>query len=578
MQDGRGGVALKRAVFPRRCCAAAALLLMVSCVAAEQSIAQTLPNAGSELNQLQREHPKPLPPQGTANFEPPPELKSVGGATVTVHEFQFAGNKRLPQRRLARAVAGFLNRPLDFNQLQNAAIAVAQAYRNAGWVVRAYLPQQDVTNGTVTIQIIQATLGKVTVNVQGRRVSASRLERMVDAAQTPGKPLSADALDRALLLMSDLPGVSANGSLTEGAHQGQTDLVVQEKDQNLVSGYVSVDNAGERFTGAARVIEQLSLNSLFGIGDRTDTMLLHSKGSDFESLGFSLPVGYSGWRVGVNATHLTYHIDAADFASLDAHGNSTTGDLNVSYPVIRSRMENLYFSLDLADKRFDNYSNGAATSRYHVNSAAASLYGNLFDSCGGGGENTANLTFEEGLLDLGGSPNEAADFVTADTAGSFQKVSFGLSRLQTLTPHFGLFAGITGQVAGKNLDSSEKFYLGGANGVRAYPVNEGGGSDGAMLNLELRDKLPASFTLTEFFDWGAALDNKDDTFPQAPRPNTVQLKGAGLSVGWVANFGLTLRATVSHRIGSNPDPTSTGTDQDGSLIMNRVWVQATMPF
>ncbi len=213
-----------------------------------------------------------------------------------------------------------------------------------------------------------------------------------------------------------------------------------------------------------------------------------------------------------------------------------------------------------------------------MNAASASLYGNLFVSFGGGGESTASLTFAQGLLDLAGSPNEAGDAVTARTAGSFRKVSLSLSRLQTLTPHFGLFASLSGQVADKNLDSSEKIYLGGANGVRAYPVNEAGGTDGALLNLELRDRLPANFTVTEFFDWGAVLVNKYDTFAQAPRPNTEQLKGVGLSVGWVAPFGLSLRATLSHRIGSNPDPTITGADQDGSLVMNRVWVQATMPF
>jgi hypothetical protein len=35
---------------------------------------------------------------------------------------------------------------------------------------------------------------------------------------------------------------------------------------------------------------------------------------------------------------------------------------------------------------------------------------------------------------------------------------------------------------------------------------------------------------------------------------------------------------MAHRIGSNPNPTSAGDDQDGSHITNRVWVQASMPF
>ena len=36
---------------------------------------------------------------------------------------------------------------------------LAAAYREAGWVVRAYLPQQDIAGGTVTIQIVEAIFG-----------------------------------------------------------------------------------------------------------------------------------------------------------------------------------------------------------------------------------------------------------------------------------------------------------------------------------------------------------------------------------------------------------------------------------
>ena len=556
----------------------ATFLALAALALPEQSRAQTLPNAGSELQQLQREKQKPLPAQAPPVFEAPPQLTSLGGATVTVGTFHFAGNKRLTDQQLTRVVKVFLNRPLDFAQLQNAAIAVAEAYRKAGWVVRAYLPQQDVTSGTVTIQVVEAAFGAAQVHGTPRRVSVSRLQRMVDAAQPPGKPMNAEALDRALLLMNDLPGVSATGRLAEGKSEGQTDLVVDEKDTSLVSGYVSADNAGERFTGSARITEEASLNSLAGIGDRADAMLLHTKGSDFESLGYSLPVGYSGWRVGLSASHLSYRIVSEEFSALDAHGSSTTADLNTSYPLIRSRLANLYVSLDLADKRFDNHSNGATTSHYAVNSASAAVYGNLFDSFAGGGENTASLTFEQGVLDLAGSPSEQDDGLTADTAGAFKKVSFVASRLQTLTPRIGLFGSLTGQTADRNLDSSEKFYLGGPTSVRAYPANEGGGTEGLLLDLEVRERLPLSFSLTQFLDWGDIRVNKDNNFNGAAQPNSEQLKGAGVSVGWVASFGLSLRATVSRRIGSNPDPTSTGTDQDGSLDLTRVWVQVTMPF
>ena len=245
---------------------------------------------------------------------------------------------------------------------------------------------------------------------------------------------------------------------------------------------------------------------------------------------------------------------------------------------MRSRLANLYAVFNLDDRRFDNDSAGATTTRYTLQAASVGLNGNLFDEFGGGGANTAGVTFEQGHLDLEGSPNEAADALTTQTAGSFDKLRFSAGRQQAVTERFSLYAGFSGQVASKNLDSSEKLYLGGADGVRAYPANEAGGADGVLADLEARERLPANFNTVEFVDWGSIRVNENNHIAGAAKPNVEDLKGAGVSLGWTANFGLSLKATISHRIGSNPNPTSTGDDQDGSLVRNRVWLQASMPF
>ena len=537
-----------------------------------------MPDAGTVRQQIEQQQRNPLPSKGELHFAPPAPLQSIGGATVTVHKFRFAGNTLLSDDTLRPIVASFLDRPLDFAALQNAAIAVANAYRKAGWIVRVYLPQQDVTGGTVTLQVIEASLGKVVLEKNSRRISATRLEKMVESAQSPGKPLNADALDRALLLIGDLPGVSASGRLAEGQNPGETDVLLSVTDTKLVTGDVTVDNAGARFTGAGRVIVDASLNSALGIGDRTDATILHTQGSDYQRAAFSLPVGNNGWRIGVNGTHLSYHILTAEFAALDARGTSTTFGADANYPLIRSRAHNLFFSATVDEQRFNNQSAGATASRYSIKDGTLGLYGNLFDSVGAGGTNTASLTFMEGHVDLNGSPNQAADAATTDTAGSFQKLNLTLSRTQALTQEFALYAGLSGQVSSKNLDSSQKLYLGGASGVRAYPADEAGGSEGVLFNFEARERLPAGFNLVGFFDWGSVRVNKDNDIPGAASPNTQTLKGAGFSVGWAANFGLTLKATLSRRIGENPNPTINGDDQDGSHVENRVWVQASMPF
>jgi hemolysin activation/secretion protein len=546
------------------------------CLAA-LSHAQSAPEAGTLLQQIEKQKQPALPPKAGPLFAPPAVLESLGGATVVVKEFRFAGNTRLTNAQLGAAVASFKGRPLNFAELQSAAMAVAAAYRKAGWVVRAYLPKQDVTAGTVTIQVVEAKFGAV--HVEGTTLmSASRLTRIIDAAQPPGTALNAQALDRGLLLINDLPGIKAEGRLEEGQHEAETDLVLRVGDGKEVTGDVATDNAGARSTGLNRVIADLSVNSLFGLGDRIDAMLLHSLGSDYERAAYSQPIGSEGLRVGVNASHLTYHVITAALAALDARGTSTTAGAEATYPLLRDRTQNLYVSLAVDDKRFDNKSSGAITSAYSVRTVSLGLYGNLFDQFLGGGANNASLTVEEGNADLGGSPNEAADGATTDTNGGYRKLHVSASRQQTITEQFSLYAALSGQLTNKNIDSSEKFYLGGSSGVRAYPANEGGGAQGVMLNLEARERLPANFNVIGFFDLGSVQVNKDNDIAGAARPNSDTLKGVGFSVGWTAHMGLALTASFARRIGHNPDPTVTGTDQDGSLDLNRVWLQASVPF
>ena len=540
--------------------------------------AQSVPDAGSVLRQIEQERRIPLPPQSAPLLMPPAPMQSLAGATVTVTSFQFAGNTMLKGQQLAPSVAKFLGHPIGFAELQDAAVAVANAYREAGWVVRAYLPKQEITDGIVTIQIIEATLGAVHVEGGARRVSAARLENIITAAQDPGAPLNARALDRGLLLINDLPGVLATGRLGAGRNHAESDLILAIEDGPAVGGSFTIDDAGARFTGPERLIAAASLSGPFRIGDRADGLVLHSQGSDYQRLAYSLPLGSRGIRVGVNASHLTYGIITSDFSALDAHGTSDTVGIEASYPLLRRRTKNLYVALNGDDKRFDNLSAGLATTKYSAQAATLGLYGNLFDTLLGGGSTNANIAIVKGRIDLSGSPNEAIDALTTRTAGSFQKLRYSASRLQVLTDRVSLYAGVSGQTANKNLDSSEKLYLGGSTGVRAYPQDEAGGAEGILMTLETRVRLPSNFSVTGFVDSGRVRVNKFNDIPGAVTHNDVDLKGAGVSAGWTASFGLTLQATVSRRIGSNPNPTSSGDDQDGSLTKNRFWLQASMPF
>lgn len=114
--------------------------------------------------------------------------------------------------------------------------------------------------------------------------------------------------------------------------------------------------------------------------------------------------------------------------------------------------------------------------------------------------------------------------------------------------------------------------------MRAYPASEAGGSNGQLLNLELRARLPLGVGLSGFYDWGHVTVNRNNDFAGAALINGYVLKGAGLGLAWSAPARLTLKAVWARRIGSHPSPNLNGSDQDGSLHKNRFWLQASLPF
>jgi hemolysin activation/secretion protein len=158
---------------------------------------------------------------------------------------------------------------------------------------------------------------------------------------------------------------------------------------------------------------------------------------------------------------------------------------------------------------------------------------------------------------------------------SFSKINYSLSRQQTVTGVHSVLLSLQGQHANQALDSSEKFYIGGSGTVRAYPVSELGGESGQVLTAEWRWRINPSWVLSAFVDQGRVV-----SLPVASGDptSTLSLSGHGLSANWQGPRGITTRITWAHRNGNNPKPTASGTDSDGTLKRNRVWLTASVPF
>ena len=523
-------------------------------------------DAGSLLRQNEQElnTKKSAPPSPAPAAAAPIVQSSADEATVQVRGFQFVGNTLLDTDTLNRLLSPFLDRSLTLAQLREAADMVMNAYRAAGWTVRAYLPRQEIENGVVTISIVEARFGGAQIQgVPPTRVAPQRLIDMAEANLAKGQPLHADAIDRTLLLMNDLPGISVGGNLVAGAQEGETNLALDAVDTAAFAGTIAIDNQGSRSTGAERLSASLAINSPARLGDALVLNGFKTRGIDYLRAGYTVPLGYQGWRVGVHASNLTYRVISSDFASLDAHGSARTAGMELSYPLYRGQMQNLNVVLGYDDKAFDNASSGSSKA-YDMKVYTIALNGNRIDSWGGGGGTSAGLILTSGF-------NGSSD-------SRYTKLNLNLSRLQAVTRDLSLYAALSTQTANRNLDSSEKLYLGGFSSVRAYPSSEGGASEGSLITIELRKSLVHKWSLNGFYDYGRIRVNHDNAVSSPANPNSYQLDGYGIAIAWNPLPGTEIKCTVARRTGDNPAALASGTDADGTKKITRVWLSAGIAF
>ena len=502
-----------------------------------------------------------------------------------MRRFVLEAGVALDAAALQAAVAPYLNRPVSYEDLLAATRAVALAYRQAGWVVSAELPEQDISDGEVRISVTHALFGGVAV--RGGEAAGLRtqdIEAYVTAQQTPFQPLRTDALERAVLLIDDLPGINATGVLRAGQYAGETDLVVQLEPTDRQSGELSLDNTGARSTGYQRALASWSKPGLLTYGDQFSANLIHtftsyqSDGSDYQRVSYSLPLGYDGWRLALGGSVFSYRLVSSEYSGLGFYGDADAWDVELSYPLVRHQNKNLYLMARVEQKHFDNQGANTTVSRYRTEEQSWGLRANLYDDLGEGASSAGSLIVGSGFLDLRDSPTESTDATTTATNGTFTRLRYSLSRDQGLGRGFSAFAAVNGQTADKNLDSSVKFYLGGSNGVRAYPSSEGSGYQGFVLNLEARWKPTAEWQLAALYDYGYVTVNHDNSYSGASTLNEYALKGYGLSAAWRGARKQTLALTWARRMGDNANATSAGNDQDGTYYRERFWLTASMAF
>ena len=535
--------------------------------------AQVAPDAGRIEEQLRAPEPPRAKPAPRIRIEPPRTPAAKDTPPFYVARFRIAGATAFNEAELL-ALVGEPQRSLTLGQVQALAERLTEHYRANGYIVaRAVIPPQDVRNGVVQIVMVEGRYGRVEI-ANASEISETRLRQAL-AGVKEGALVHGPTLERAVLLIADWAGIQPRATLEPGESAGLTNLLLEVAPTRAAEYDLILDNGGSRFTGRARLSAGATLNSPFDIGDRMTLRAITSGEHLFSArLAYEAPLGARGLRAIGYLSQTIYEL-GEDFAALDARGSAQSMGGALAYPLVRSSSLNLRLqgggeARDLRDRL-------EALGVDNRKSAAVMLGGLSFDArddIGGGGLTSAQLLATAGELHIQTDALEASDAATARTAGGYGKLAYNFTRVQALTASLRASLSYSGQRASKNLDSSEKFSLGGLTGVRAYPPGEAAGDDVTLAQAELRydagTLAGGQLTPLVFADWARSRLNHRK-WTGFSGPNNRRLAGYGFGAQWAVSGAYFVRGWYARKSGEEPATA----DRDRK---DRLWMQAGILF
>lgn len=462
---------------------------------------------------------------------------NVSDLKILVKSFRIDGVSVFSADELLIKAGARPNVEYGFSQLESIAARVTQLYRERGFLVaRAILPVQFITDGVVNIQVFEGHFSASnSVNVKASASGKEDVGAVREVLKTAlcgenfcaQEVVTKDKVEHAIELISEVTGVKVlQSNLQPGREVGSTSLTVQTAPRAPYRVEVGIDNFGSEKTGVTQVQGRLLLNDLMNTGDQLGVSYLTTDGANLKYYGldYSLPIGYSGWRLGGAAGRSHY------IAPGVVSGGADVRTVYASYPVMRTERRVVdyvaaYDSIDLSSDSAQSDNRKLGTFRTGFSGAF------LDDASDLGRANNEwsamvsgmNLRLEDGRVDSNG------------VAGERSKFNWRYGRIQNIGSQ-GWFAGANafGQFASNNLDPYSKLSLGGVNAVRAYALGEAAGDRAAVVQLSVGDGWLTSIdertynvSTSVFYDRGWSQRQKS---PVAVAGNSAVLSGYGVEL------------------------------------------------
>ncbi len=538
--------------------AGAALLALAATLAATGAHAQlagqpvtgNLVPQGSPLPRILPEAPPVVPPSIRS-----PEAASpsrVPARDVAIRRVAVEGSTAYSRARIDALLRGLAGPAVPLARIEAARVALLDLYRQDGFVLTTVSAAVE-PGGLLRFDVVEGRIAEV--RLEGDIGPAGTLVLRFLRHLTRERPVSAAALERWLLLAQDIPGVSVNAVLRpSGLEPGALTLVAQVS-RHPVDALATADNRAFRLTGPVEYLAVADYNSISALGERTELSLYHTDGNTqtFGQASTTAFVGGSGLSVRVFAGY-GQSAPSGFLRDLRYAGATTTFGLSASYPLIRTREQNLSVSgfLDAEETQVSSLgaadpAQGLLRNQDDLRIARIGASYALQDGLAGverPAANDATIRLSQGLPFLGTTRNGAPSAQRPGERTDFTKATLDLQRVQTLfrpwrSATLALRARVLGQLTADPLPPAEQFFLGGPDYDRGFYSGEASGDNALAWTLEL--DLNTGFE-ARLFGWPLAVAtqlyafyDRGETWQEKPTQPNERLSSEGIG----ARFTLT---------------------------------------
>lgn len=499
-------------------------------------------------------HPGPrLPPGPSANAE----VQAGPALAFVLTAVRIEGATALKAADFAPLYAEFLAQRVTRAEIEEIAIHITRKLHESGYVLsRAIVPPQRVQAGILRVRVIEGYIESIAF------AGADSQEVLLQSHGRPivtERPLTLSTLERTLLSINALPGLTVRGSAAEpvgrdGAYR--LEVAVAYSTFEVVS---YLDNRGTPEVGRLQALFRGAVNSPTGFGERLalvfSTVPDQPKELIYLRAEYDQPLGSSDTLL--QARVVRSWIDAgADLAEEKVEGRGLQISLHLRQAVLRRMQQSLVLDagFDFSDSEQESFGQTEFEDRLRV--ARMGFEWTVGD--GWNGTSSIGVELSRGLNIVGASDEGDEELSRADGDGSFTKVTAAVARVQPLWGAFSLRLTGSGQKAFDPLLSSEEFDLGGQRIGRAYDFGEVFGEDGLGGSSELRydlrfeDAWSGRLQIYGFADGGWAWDHESGG---GHGRRSLASAGGGLRISLAEQFNLTFEAAkpLARRVDSTGD-------------------------